>query len=373
MSPYKKNLAVGVTVLVALALLAWMILRFSDAPFKMFAKPQMRVYFKTVSAEGLGEGSPVYYLGVSVGRVTKIRRSTDPNEVNVIIETTLDVDPPLPANVEGAIRSQIFGGGSSVSLVRVPPKKQFTGGAETQPFIDAARVVDQKDVPPVGRLEPEATLEAKFLGTDLFPREQFTELAISLTRTSDEFRETARQLRQAELVPKIAAAVDTLREQIARAGGIIDKAEHAVGSIDKLVGDEQIHADIRQTLANFRETSNSAKGTGEDLARLAKKVESRVDETADNANRLLKTANTSVEQVSKELAGRLEQLASVLQQIDAASRKLNEGKGAAAMLLNDPLLYENLLDVSKELKLSVQGFRRVIEQWEQEGVPFKLR
>ena len=42
------------------------------------------------------------------------------------------------------------------------------------------------------------------------------------------------------------------------------------------------------------------------------------------------------------------------------------------MLLNDPALYENLLDVSKEMKLTISDLKRLVEQWEQEGVPFKI-
>jgi hypothetical protein len=42
------------------------------------------------------------------------------------------------------------------------------------------------------------------------------------------------------------------------------------------------------------------------------------------------------------------------------------------MMLNNPALYESLLDASKELKLTIQDIRRTIQGWEQEGVPFKL-
>src|SRR6059058_5401559 len=117
MSLYRKNIFVGLTVLLALTLLGWMILRFADAPFKLMTKRQVRVYFDAASAEGLSEGSPVLYLGVTVGRISKISRSGDLR--SVLIEAL--VDPPLPGNVEGRIRTQILGGGSSLGLVLIPP------------------------------------------------------------------------------------------------------------------------------------------------------------------------------------------------------------------------------------------------------------
>ena len=56
MSALKKNLMVGITVLLALILLGWMLLRFSDAPFRLFAKAQMPMIINdaiaaTVSSE----------------------------------------------------------------------------------------------------------------------------------------------------------------------------------------------------------------------------------------------------------------------------------------------------------------------------------
>src|SRR5688572_6269157 len=113
MSPFKKNLMVGGTVLVALVLLGWMLLRFSDAPFRLFAKAQMPINIEAPSAEGVSEGTSIYYLGVNVGRVVKIERSKDLRSVTM----EAMVDPPLPANIEGRIRTQLFGGGAAISLI----------------------------------------------------------------------------------------------------------------------------------------------------------------------------------------------------------------------------------------------------------------
>src|SRR3954466_12751002 len=141
MSAFKKNLMVGITVLIALILLAWMILRFSDAPFRLFAKAQMPMNLEAPSAEGGSEGTSIYYLGVSVGRVTKIERSED---LKSVVMQGL-VDPPLPANIEGRIRTQLFGGGASISLVLVPDE------SATRPATSGVYTVD--NVQPRGELQ----------------------------------------------------------------------------------------------------------------------------------------------------------------------------------------------------------------------------
>src|SRR5688500_17345835 len=102
MSPYRRNILVGITVLGALITLGWMILKFGDRPARLFATPSQPVTFTADRADGLSEGSNVLYRGVIVGRVKAVKRTADGK--SVILESEVDRDPPLPENVEGAIR-----------------------------------------------------------------------------------------------------------------------------------------------------------------------------------------------------------------------------------------------------------------------------
>src|SRR6266850_1358065 len=298
MSAFKKNLMVGITVLIALILLGWMILRFSDAPFRLFAKAQMPISLEAPSADGVSEVTSINYLGVSVGRVTKIDRSQDLRSVWM----QALIDPPVPANVEGRIRTI-------------------------------------------------------FVGVDILPKE-FTDLSQELRRTSEQFRES-------QLVPKLATAVDTFKTNIDKAGNLID-------SMNKLVGDEKAQKSIHDAIANFRDTSETASRVAKKIEALTDKADTRFDEVAGSTNKLLTTAQGRVDEIGRLMGDRLVQVAKTLEQFEAITRKINEGQGTAALLLNDPALYENLLDVSKEMKLTISDLKRLVEQWEQEGVPFKL-
>jgi len=351
MTAFKKNLMVGITVLVALILLGWMLLRFSDAPFRLFAKAQMPINLEAPSAEGVSEGTNIYYLGVSVGRVTKIDRSKD--QKRVVMQGL--VDPPIPANVEGRIRTQLFGGGASISLILVPYTADEVASGATRP--SSSPFVDGQTIEPQGKLEPNSTIRTVFLGIDILPKE-FTDLSQELRKTSEQFRES-------QLVPKLANAVDTFKMNIDKAGKLID-------SMNGLVGDEKAQKSIKEAIANFRETSETATRIAKKIESLTDKTDSRLDEVAGNTNKLLTSAQGRVDEVGKLLGDRLVQVARTLDQFEAITRKINEGKGTAAMLLNDPALYENLIDVSKEMKLTVMDLKRLVEQWEQEGVPFKL-
>jgi len=166
-------------------------------------------------------------------------------------------------------------------------------------------------------------------------------------------------------VPKLAGAVDTFKMNIDKAGNLID-------SMNRLVGDEKTRKDLNVAIENFRITSERAASIAQKLDAMSTKVDSRVDEVAGKTNKLLDTANGRVDEIGKLMGDRLVQIAKTIDQFESITRKINEGNGTAAMLLNDPVLYENLIDVSKEMKLTVMDLKRLVEQWESEGVPFKL-
>src|SRR4051812_35277700 len=275
MSAFRKNLMVGITVLLALILLGWMLLRFSDAPFRMFAKAQMPINIEAPSAEGVSEGTSIYYLGVSVGRVTKIERSD--NLKSVVMQGL--VDPPIPANVEGRIRTQLFGGGASISLVLVPWTVDEVAAGVTRPTTRLTETAPAIE-PSEEKLKPNSRVRATFLGIDLLPKE-FTDLSQELRRTSEQFR-------QSQLVPKLAGAVDTFKMNIDKAGNLID-------SMNRLVGDEKARRDINTAIENFRITSEKATSIAQKLEALSTKADARLDEVAGNTNKLLNTATGRVD------------------------------------------------------------------------------
>ena len=344
MSSYKKNILVGLTVLVALILLGWMILRFSDAPFAIFKQEQMKVHFTATAAEGIGEGSPISYRGVVVGRVAQVRLNDD--NLTVRIDAMVDANPPLPGNIEGLIRSQLIGGGASIYLV-LGPVRDATSAA-TNP------VTQPSEVQPVGKLQEGQELHARFVGIDILPPE-FTALATDLTKSSEELRLLGKQVRESNMIPRMADAVTSLKATVEKAGNTMD-------SFQSLVSDEKMRADLRQTMANFRATSESAGRIAVDLEKITKKVDTRVDQVGDNANVVL-----------TRMGSQLEQVANILKSFESAARKIDEGDGSVAMLLNDGRLYDNLYLTSQQLSETIATFRRLVEQWEQEGVSFKLK
>ena len=320
MSPYRRNILVGITVLGALVALGWMILKFGDRPARFFATPSQPVSFTTERADGLGEGANVTYRGVVVGRVKTVRRSGDGKLV--LIDGEVDQSPPLPANVIGIIRPLgQLGPTSSLNLV-----------------------LDGDD--PEGKLAPGATLEARFEALTLFPPE-VDELTRELTATAKQFRESN--------------VIGNLNEQITRAGKVMESA-------NGLIGDPKLKEDIQATLANLR----SASQTVNELAPKFNKLTDDASATMTDVRTTVNKAGDNVDSIGKQVGDRLVQLAATLEHFQSIANKVDNGQGTAGQLINDPKLYQALVDSSLQLNATITDLKRLVEQWEQEGISFKL-
>ena len=54
------------------------------------------------------------------------------------------------------------------------------------------------------------------------------------------------------------------------------------------------------------------------------------------------------------------------------SSKIDQNQGTAGKFVNDPRLYEAMVDTAREMRATVSDLRRLVQQWEQEGVQLKL-
>ena len=340
MATYHKNIAVGLTMLVGLILLGTMIMLFGDAPIKLFQGAQIRIRLVADSAEGLSKGSPVNYLGVSVGKVETVELSGEGD--GVVILASVDRRHNVPANVEGFIRGNLIGGTSTLNLELTGPQRQ-------------------------GKLAPNASLKAHLGGSGALPKE-FTDLA-------REIRVLVAQINQNKLADRVAVAVDKVSVAIDSANKTFTKVGDAVDELRKLVGDEKLRGDVRDAIANFKAVSENAKV----IARNVETFSVKLNKLSGDAERIMgevsgtiNKTGARIDQIAAAVGQRMDQVAGVLDRMQSIAHKIDKGEGTAGKLVNDPKLYEGLTDTAAELHLTVKDLRRLIQQWEQEGVPFKL-
>lgn len=330
MSPYRRNVLLGLTVIIGLGILGWMILQFSGNVAQLWGPDTIRVQFVTNRADGVADGSPILYRGVDSGHVTRVWIDEE-TKLKVFFEAIVNREPALPGNLKGVIRTaSLLGAGSSVTLEQLD-------GTSTEPLKN-------------GQL-----LQAEFVGlSDILPSE-FGELAGELTSTVREFRESG--------------VVKNIDAQVKNVGRVID-------AMHDIVGDPKTQVDLKTSIANLREVTDSAKSIATKLDKFAddiQKTSTQASETMSDARTQVTRAGNNIESLSRQMGDRLTQIAKLLDQFQSIAEKVDKGQGTAGALVNDPKLYESLVDTSRELNLTVKDLKRLVQQWEEEGVSLKLK
>jgi ABC-type transporter Mla subunit MlaD len=311
MSPTKRNWVVGLVVLIGLGTVVWMVLLFAGRLASLVTPAGLPISMKANRADGVSEGSTIKFLGTEVGRVLHIHRSLD--NQSVMIDAEVNKQPPLPSNLRAVIQPQsAFGSGAAISLEVVgdyPSAEPLKGGEE---------------------------LVAEYEGNSLLPK-QVTQLA--------------EDVRRQQLILHLDQTVTSIREQSEKAGQLMD-------SLQKTVGNPKLAEDLQQAMASIREAAESAS-----------RATDKIDKFSGNLQQVSDQANGTMSEIRTAAV----KLGGVLDHLDSVANKIDKGNGTAALLVNDARLYQGLVDTSKELNLTIKDLRRVVDQWEKEGVSLKLK
>lgn len=332
MSLYRRNTLVGLVVLGALSVMVWMAMEFGGRTAALFAPPRFTIHLDSDRADGLAEGSTISFHGVEVGQVTAIHLKPDMS--GVTIDAVVDKDHHVPANVTAQIQLiGLLGGGTSIQLIPGDPVSATP-------------------------LAAGATVHAAYYGFNMaIIQDQFVQLGLmsaEITRTVKTFRESGTMADLDETIKQINA-------QAQHVGVVLD-------SLQNLVSDPKTRDDLHAAIASFRETGQTA-------AEVAKKLSALSDNLKQNSTDVSAFINKTqghVDDIAKDLNGRFEQLARILDNLQSITAKIDSGKGTAAALLNDGKLYQSLVESSNQLNATLTTLHRLVDQWEQEGVTLKL-
>jgi phospholipid/cholesterol/gamma-HCH transport system substrate-binding protein len=341
-----RNFLVGVTVLAALLIFAWFCLQFGAKATTLIGMmpAETQVEIQAPRVDGLSEGSPVTYQGVVVGRVTQLARN--PNGLGVKVLAKLQTNPPIPLNINAEIvMTSLIGSGASVGL----ELKQTKAGVDQAP-----------EIPPPGAAYP--TITATYVGLKILPAE-YSKTANQITSLAESITAITQEVHDKDLIQHLDAAVQNVSAQATQAGDLLK-------SIQELVNDPAMRSDLRQTIANAKKASDDLdRFTANDLPKLSQQASGIMSD----AHGTILDTQQKIDDVSKHLTASLVQASALLDSIHSVSEKINTGQGTAGMLLNDPKLYQALVENSRELNANLLVLQRLLEQWEQEGLSLKLK
>ena len=124
---------------------------------------------------------------------------------------------------------------------------------------------------------------------------------------------------------------------------IADKISTLATDLNKVVGDVENRQNFKLALSNF------VKATGQ------------ADETLKSMKSFSESGMNVMDDVS-------EQLADTLAKMQITLDAINEGQGSAGKFVNDPKLYDNLVDASQELQLAVSQLKHMAADAREKGI-----
>jgi methyl-accepting chemotaxis protein len=131
--------------------------------------------------------------------------------------------------------------------------------------------------------------------------------------------------------------------------------------------------DAMDALKQFaRESSKTAEEVRKGVAE-ARRAIAQAGKAADKFGTLADRTDRRIEQLSEKLIDDAEQLSKLLSSINRVATKIDAGKGSAGQLLNDPKLYNDLLDATDRLSRLLKEAQELFAEWKKNGVPLKIK
>lgn len=320
----RRDIAVGIFVVLGLGALGWMILKFGDLPTAVTRMKSFQVYVQFPTAPGVQKDTPVRFCGYQVGRVTTVQSPevrTDLNTGQKYHQTLCILSiskkyADIPSNVE--VKLMTRGLGSSYLELKVDPRKL--------------------PAPPRDPGNP-----ASCFLLDGMPLQGSTGL------TSEFFPEESQN--------KLNDLVDGIRVFIDNANRIIGDPNNRKNLQDTLASVAQTSAALPEAVDRTVAMMDDARKTLQDFRQLA----ATGDHTLKNADAKVDTLVTSMVATTYEIGKSVTELR-------LAMEKINNGQGSVGRLLNDGRLYEGLLEDTTQLNVLLKDLKELIDKVSEKGL-----
>lgn len=339
MTDRKRNFIVGLTALAGIVGFAYLVFIFGEVP--AWVADTYRVTVKLDHAGGISAGSRVRLNGVDVGYVEDVRLQDDPTE-GVVAYAQIESRYDIPSTATARTSAGLLGGAAQLAIV-----------ARGEPGVAVEPLPKDGSATMHGRAPADfATITEQLEQAVEEQLENFGRTTQKLAELSDQYvivgERVADLLEERDLADVDAGRVGSnITTMLARADRRLSELRETIDAANRLMGDEQIHEDLRATLSNARLFT-------EDARRIAGSTEQNLDT------------------VMRRFVAVADDLSRTLNSIDTLMQQANEGEGTLGRLVNDPALYNSLQDAANRLSDALRDAQLLIEKWRVEGLPIQF-
>jgi len=351
MTEYSKNLIVGLTVIVAMVLLGWMIILFTGLPTVLRTGYEVRVSMDARAEIEVGDR--VHLAGKDVATVTDIDFTDENNPfAGVTVALVVDRKVSLPGNTVMWVTKKPFGVG--------------------RPWIE---FFAEGDLPK----DPETGNEIEFLSKDIaqtIPGRSKSdslipeELAPALKGLATLTENLNKLIAPPPPTSPTTGAAPTTAPAPQRKGlaASLHNLNVTLAGLAKIFGDVENRDNIKASLARLATAAQKANEAMDAMKLFADETRKSFARTAGSADTVVKR----VDKLAKKLIDDAEKISTLLSTINRVALKLEKGEGTAGKLIGDPKLYNNLLEATSQLKTMLSEFADLVKTWKEHGVKVNM-
>lgn len=313
----RRNVIVGAFVIIAACALIWMISIFGNLPVAAQKWRSFEIVVHFPSAPGVQQKTPIQYCGSQIGKVIGISA------------------PQLGKDEEGI----------------------------AHPFVSVGLAIEDEftDIP--------ANVDIRVIRRSI--GSSYIELFASPDQPVTEFLRNGM-----ELFGSVSTANEFIPEDVQdKLELFVDRLTSLTSNLDVILGDEENQENIKQSLSHIAEMTKQATAT----LKTVQEFSENGSNTLESVRRLTDTGTETLEAVQRfsdtgaeKLRETAENLSDSLVELHNVLAKVNNGSGTIGKLLNDGLLYENLLDSSQQLQEALEQLKNLAAEMRENGVKIKL-
>ena len=320
----RRDVIVGLFVVVGLAALGWMTFKFGDLPTAVTRMRSFQVYVQFPSAPGVQKDTPVRFAGYQIGRVTNVappavRKDRNTGQLYHQSLVTMSINKmytDIPCNVE--VKLMTRGLGSSYIELKVDPAKL------------PAPLMDPNDPNSCYLSQGMLVQGSTGMTSEFFPEESQKKL-----------------------------------------NNLIEGIEAFIASANDIIGDPNNQKNLRTIMANLTETSGQVPAAIRQATEMMKALEKTLEEfrvLATTGTGAIQSIDAKAQRLVASLVDTSNELGKVASQLRLAMQKINSGDGTAGRLINDGRLYENLLETSTQLNVLLEDAKELLDKVNEKGL-----
>lgn len=322
---------VGVLVVATAIITAILVMLFGE--MQSLVRRQKTVYIEFDSAPGVTVDTPVRKSGILIGRVSDVELL---NEGGVLVTARLDATRTVLGNEQCLISTGSLLGDAMLEFVPTGDPSVSTEPINDGDFLKGLVSKDPLDVVRVFANMEEDMVRA--LG--------------AITSAGAEVGQVARNLN---------VLVENNQHQFNR---IMDRSEsamegfdNAVTSINNLVSDPDLNANLRRALDGVPQILNEAA----ELLMGLQQVSDRAEKNLANLEGFTAPLGEAGDDIVASVQKSLNRFDDILEQLTVLSRSVNEGEGTVNQLLNNPDLYQRLNRAAGNIEMLTRRLRPIVE------------